>query len=49
MNIELQNEENRIKHLLHMKKMIRLVKDKRAFDNYLKKMERLQRMRALCR
>jgi len=48
-NIEFQNEENRTRHLLHMKKMARLVKDKKAFDNYLKRMERLQRMRALCR
>jgi hypothetical protein len=49
MDMELQNEMNRTRHLLHMKKMIQLVKDKKAFDNYLKKMERMQRMRALGR
>lgn len=49
MDIEFQNEENRTRHLLHMKMMIRLVKDKKAFDNYLNKMARLKKFRALCR
>ena len=49
MDIEFQNEESRTRHLLHMKKMIRLVKDKKAFDRYLDKLERLKKFRALCR
>jgi len=35
--------------LLHMKKMIRIVKDKKYFDNYMKKLERMQKFRALSR
>jgi len=48
MNIEFQSEEARTRHILHMKKMIRLVKDKKAFDNYLKRLER-SKMRLLGR
>lgn len=35
--------------LLHMKKMIRIVKDKKYFDSYMKKLERLQKIRVLTR
>ena len=35
--------------LLHMKKMIRIVKDKKYFDNYMKKLEKMQKLRALGR
>lgn len=47
--MDANNEANQIRHLLHMKKMIKLVKDKKSFDNYLKKLAMVQRLRALGR
>ena len=49
MSVEFQNEVNQTRHLLHMKKMMQLVKDKKSFDNYMKKLERMQKFRALTR
>lgn len=37
-------DPQQIRHLLHMKRMIRIVKSKKAFDAYLKALERKVRM-----
>ena len=47
--MDFQNEANQTRHLLHMKNMIKLVKDKKAFDRYLMKLERMRRIQALSR
>lgn len=42
---ELQNEINRTRHILKMKQLARLIKDPRAFERHLQRLERLQRFR----
>ena len=47
--MDANNEANQVRHLLHMKRMIRLVKDKRSFYRYLNALGRLQKLRLLGR
>ena len=46
MDHELQNEMNRTRHILKMKQLLRIVKDPRAFDRQLQKMEKLMKFRS---
>ena len=45
MDHELQNEINRTRHILNMKRLIKLVKSKESFDAQLNKMAKMQRLR----
>jgi len=45
MSHELQNEENRTRHILKMKQLDRLLKDKIAFERYLNKMAKMAAFR----
>ena len=45
MDHEMQNEENRTRHILRMKKLMRIVKDKRAFELELLRMEKMAKFK----
>jgi hypothetical protein len=45
MDFEMQNEINRTRHILKMKKLMRIVKDPRAFERELARMEKMMKYR----
>lgn len=48
-SVEAQNEANRVRQLLHMKMMMKLMKDKRSFYRYINGLGKVQRLRLLGR
>lgn len=45
MDFEMQNEINRTRHIMKMRQLMLAVKDKKAFERQLLKMEKLMRFR----
>ena len=45
MDFEMQNEMNRTRHILKIKQLMRVVKDKRSFERQLLRMEKMMKFR----